>query len=326
MTDNDSERMTKSLTTLIAAQRILVVGDLMLDRYWSGSVTRISPEAPVPVVSVDSMTECVGGAGNVAANIRSIGAQCRLLSIVGDDASGRLLDGLLADSGVDRHLHIDMETRTTEKLRVVSLNQQLIRVDFEGTPSVSLTERVLDDYERLLTGVSVVVISDYGKGGLSNVPQIIRLAHQHAIPVVVDPKGVDFSDYRGATIVTPNTSEFVQSVGDCPTTEEFNKKAYSLIEKLSLQGLLVTRGPDGMTLFAEDGTFVNQSSNAKQVYDVSGAGDTVVAAIAVFLACGMSWSEILEYANTAAGIVVGKFGTATVTLPEIVGELERATA
>ena len=170
--------MTKSLTTLIAAQRILVVGDLMLDRYWSGSVTRISPEAPVPVVSVDSMTECVGGAGNVAANIRSIGAQCRLLSIVGDDASGRLLDGLLADSGVDRHLHIDMETRTTEKLRVVSLNQQLIRVDFEGTPSVSLTERVLDDYERLLTGVSVVVISDYGKGGLSNVPQIIRLAHQ----------------------------------------------------------------------------------------------------------------------------------------------------
>ena len=141
---------------------------------------------------------------------------------------------------------------------------------------------------------------------------------------MVDPKGADFSDYREATIVTPNTSEFVQSVGDCPTTEEFNKKAYSLIEKLSLQGLLVTRGPDGMTLFVEDGTLVSQSSNAKQVYDVSGAGDTVVAAIAVFLACGMDWSEILEYANTAAGIVVGKFGTATVTLPEIIYQMERA--
>jgi D-beta-D-heptose 7-phosphate kinase/D-beta-D-heptose 1-phosphate adenosyltransferase len=174
--------------------------------------------------------------------------------------------------------------------------------------------------------VSVVVVSDYGKGGLSNVPQIISLANQRAIPVVVDPKGTDFSDYREATIVTPNTSEFVQSVGDCPTTEEFNKKAYSLIEKLSLQGLLVTRGPDGMTLFVQDGTFVNQPSNAKQVYDVSGAGDTVVAAIAVFLGCGMSWSEILEYANIAAGIVVGKFGTATVTLPEIVRQLERVTA
>lgn len=239
--------MNESLKTLIASQRILVVGDIMLDRYWSGSVTRISPEAPVPVVSIDSMTECVGGAGNVAANIRSLGAQCRLLSIVGDDDSGRLLDDLLAASGVDMHLHIDMDNRTTEKLRVVSLNQQLIRVDFEGTPNISLTERVLVDYERLLTGVSVVVVSDYGKGGLSNIPQIISLAHQHSIPVVVDPKGTDYSDYRDATIVTPNSSEFVQSVGDCPTTEEFHKKAYSLIEKLSLQGLLVTRGPDGMT-------------------------------------------------------------------------------
>ena len=298
----------------------------MLDRYWSGSVTRISPEAPVPVVSVDSITECIGGAGNVAANIRSLGGQCRLLSIVGDDVSGRVLDGLLADSGIDRHLHIDMENRTTEKLRVVSLNQQLIRVDFEGTPNVSLTERVLDDYERLLTDVSVVVVSDYGKGGLSNIPQIIKLANQRAIPVVVDPKGTDFSDYREATIVTPNTSEFVQSVGDCPTTQEFNNKAHSLIATLSLQGLLVTRGPDGMTLFSKDGTFINQPSNAKQVYDVSGAGDTVVAAIAVFLACGMSWCEILEYANTAAGIVVGKFGTATVTLSEVIREIERATA
>ena len=168
--------MNESLTTLIDSHRILVVGDIMLDRYWSGSVTRISPEAPVPVVSVDSVTECVGGAGNVAANIRSIGAQCCLLSIVGDDASGRLLNSLLAESGVDRHLHIDTENRTTEKLRVVSQNQQLIRVDFEGAPSVSLTECVLDDYERLLAGVSVVVVSDYGKGGLSNVPQIVSLA------------------------------------------------------------------------------------------------------------------------------------------------------
>jgi len=317
--------MNKSLETLIASQRILVVGDLMLDRYWSGSVTRISPEAPVPIVAVDSVNECIGGAGNVAANIRSIGAQCCLLSIVGDDASGRLLDSLLADSGVDRHLHIDTENRTTEKLRVVSLNQQLIRVDFEGTPNVSLTERVLDDYERLLKGVSVVVVSDYGKGGLSNVPKIISLARKHTIPVVVDPKGTDFSDYRDATIVTPNTLEFIQSVGNCQSAEEFSKKAYSLIETLSLQGLLVTRGPKGMTLYAEDGTCINQSSKAKQVYDVSGAGDTVVAAIAVFLACGMGWREILGYANSAAGLVVGKFGTATVTLPEIIYQLERET-
>ncbi len=298
----------------------------MLDRYWSGPVTRISPEAPVPIVSVNSMTECIGGAGNVAANIRSLGAQCRLLSIIGDDPSGRILEDLLAESGVDRYLHIDSENRTTEKLRVVSLNQQLIRIDFEGTPNVSLSERVLEDYERLLKGVSVVVVSDYGKGGLSNIPLVIKLAHRHKIPVLIDPKGADFSDYRGATIVTPNTSEFVQSVGDCPTVEEFDKKAYSLIKSLSLHGLLVTRGPDGMTLFSEDGTSVNQSSSARQVYDVSGAGDTVVAAIAVFLACGMDWSEILEYANIAAGIVVGKFGTATVTLSEIIRQIERATS
>ena len=297
----------------------------MLDRYWSGPVTRISPEAPVPIVSVDSMTECIGGAGNVAANIRGIGAQCQLLSIIGDDSSGRLLDDLLANSGIDRYLHIDTENRTTEKLRLVSLNQQLIRVDFEGTPNVRMSELVLDDYERLLAEVSVVVVSDYGKGGLSNIPQIIRLAHQQRIPVVVDPKGADFSDYRDATIVTPNTSEFIQSVGDCSTPEEFNRKAYALIKNLSLQGLLVTRGPDGMTLFSKEGTSINQSSNAKQVYDVSGAGDTVVAAIAVFLACGMDWSKILEYANIAAGIVVGKFGTATVTLREIVEQIERET-
>ena len=317
--------MNNTLTTLIASQRILVIGDLMLDRYWSGPVTRISPEAPVPIVSVDSMTECIGGAGNVAANVRSLGAQCRLLSIIGDDSSGKLLDELLADSKVERHLHIDPENRTTEKLRVASLNQQLIRVDFEGTPSVRLSERVLDDYERLLTGISVVVVSDYGKGGLSNVPQVIRLANRHNIPVVVDPKGDDFSNYRDATIVTPNTSEFIHSVGGCSTTEDFNMKAHSMIKKLSLKGLLVTRGPDGMTLFSENGASVNQSSNAKQVYDVSGAGDTVVAAIAVFLACGLDWSEILEYANIAAGIVVGKFGTATVTLPEIIRQMERAT-
>ena len=149
---------------------------------------------------------------------------------------------------------------------------------------MSLTERVLDDYERLLAGVSVVVVSDYGKGGLRNVPQIVSLARKHAIPVVVDPKGTDFSGYRDATIVTPNISEFIQSVGDCQSTEEFNRIAYSLIEKLSLQGLLVTRGPEGMTLFAADGRCINQSSDAKQVYDVSGAGDTVVAAIAVYLA------------------------------------------
>ena len=325
MIDYDAESMNESLATLIASQRILVVGDIMLDRYWSGSVTRISPEAPVPVVSIDSVTDCIGGAGNVAANIRSIGAQCCLLSIVGDDPSGRLLDNLLTDADVDRHLHIDTENRTTEKLRVVSLNQQLIRVDFEGTSNVSLAERVLDDYERLLAGVSVVVVSDYGKGGLCNVPQIVSLARKRAIPVVVDPKGIDFSGYRDATIVTPNTSEFIQSVGVCQSTEEFNRKAYSLIEKLSLQGLLVTRGPEGMTLFAADGRCINQSSDAKQVYDVSGAGDTVVAALAVFLACGMGWSEILGYANTAAGLVVGKFGTATVTLPEIIDRLKRAT-
>ena len=198
-------------------------------------------------------------------------------------------------------------------------------MDFEGTSNVSLAERVLDDYERLLAGVSVVVVSDYGKGGLCNVPQIVSLARKRAIPVVVDPKGIDFSGYRDATIVTPNTSEFIQSVGVCQSTEEFNRKAYSLIEKLSLQGLLVTRGPEGMTLFAADGRCINQSSDAKQVYDVSGAGDTVVAAIAVFLACGMGWREILEYANTAAGLVVGKFGTATVTLPEIIDQLKRAT-
>ncbi|MBT7517831.1 MAG: D-glycero-beta-D-manno-heptose-7-phosphate kinase [Acidiferrobacteraceae bacterium] len=301
----------------IAGVRVLVVGDTMLDRYWTGTVDRISPEAPVPVVKVEQVQERAGGAGNVAANIASLGAGSQLLSFVGDDDAGRRVNSILELAGVDRHLHIDPSSRTTEKLRIVSRNQQLLRADFEDRPDSDLLARSVTDFRELLSGADAVVISDYGKGGLANVVEMIGAAKERGVPVVVDPKGGDFTRYFGATMVTPNRQEFESITGVPVDAPQFAQAAAELVESAGLEGLLVTLGPDGMVLFLANGEVIRQEARAREVYDVSGAGDTVVAVIAVAIGLKLDWTLGLELATRGASAVVGRFGTSVVSLSDL---------
>ena len=301
----------------IAGVRVLVVGDTMLDRYWTGTVDRISPEAPVPVVKVEQVQERAGGAGNVAANIASLGARTQLLSFVGDDDAGRRVNSILELAGVDRHLHIDPRSRTTEKLRIVSRNQQLLRADFEDRPDSNLLARSVTDFRELLNGADVVVISDYGKGGLANVVEMIGAAKERDVPVVVDPKGGDFTRYFGATMVTPNRQEFESITGVPASVPQFAQAAAELVERAGLEGLLVTLGSDGMVLFLANGEVIRQEAQAREVYDVSGAGDTVVAVIAVAIGLKLDWTLGLELATRGASAVVGRFGTSVVSLSDL---------
>ena len=301
----------------IAGVRVLVVGDTMLDRYWTGTVDRISPEAPVPVVKVEQVQERAGGAGNVAANIASLGAGSQLLSFVGDDDAGRRVNSILELAGVDRHLHIDPSSRTTEKLRIVSRNQQLLRADFEDRPDSDLLARRVTDFRELLSGADAVVISDYGKGGLANVAEMIGAAKERGVPVVVDPKGGDFTRYFGATMVTPNRQEFESITGVPVDAPQFAQAAAELVESAGLEGLLVTLGPDGMVLFLANGEVIRQEARAREVYDVSGAGDTVVAVIAVAIGLKLDWTLGLELATRGASAVVGRFGTSVVSLSDL---------
>jgi rfaE bifunctional protein kinase chain/domain len=303
--------------TIFSSIQILVVGDVMLDRYWMGSVHRISPEAPVPVVGIERTELRVGGAGNVAANVRGLGAICHLVSVIGDDESGRNLDQILSTHGVNRHLHIDAESRTTEKLRIISKNQQLLRADFENPPRREVVDRCLSDYEELLPQVNVVAISDYGKGSLQSIEEMIQQAKARGIPVIVDPKGSDFSRYRGATVVTPNESELQEVIGPWSSYTDMETKILELVRQFEIDGLLVTRGEAGMMFFRLEGEPVLEEARSLEVYDVSGAGDTVVAMVSVGIAAGFGWREILHLSNIAAGVVVRKLGTAVATLTEI---------
>lgn len=296
--------------------RLLVVGDVMLDRYWFGEVSRISPEAPVPVVKVERQEERLGGAANVARNIVSLGARCSLLSVVGPDEAGRCLQRLLEEGGIDSGLQVDEGIDTTVKLRVIGRQQQLLRIDFETTPSHEVLRAKLEDFQRRLRDCDVVVLSDYGKGGLTHIDEMIRLARAAGKPVLVDPKGDDFSKYAGATLITPNRGELQAVVGRWRSEAELEKKARGLRDELGLEALLVTRSEEGMSLFA-DGETLHESAVAREVFDVSGAGDTVIATLAVMLAAGASWDEAIHVANVAAGIVVGKLGTAVVTRQEL---------
>ena len=284
----------------------------MLDRYWIGDVTRVSPEAPVPVVNVLDIKECAGGAGNVAANVASLGPRCELLSFIGDDAAGRRLSELLASAGVDRHLHIDAKGRTTEKLRIVSRNQQLLRADFESRPTADLLAQSVADFRDISRGVNSIVISDYGKGGLTHIEEMIQIAKDRDIPVIVDPKGVDYSRYQGATLVTPNRDEFESATGVGTGDPAFVDTAHELVRSAKLCGLLVTRGEEGMTLFLSTGEVLHQDATARDVFDVSGAGDTVVAIIAVGVAAGLTWAECIKWATLGASAVVSRFGTSVV--------------
>jgi len=280
-------------------------------------VDRISPEAPVPVVKVEQVQERAGGAGNVAANIASLGAGSQLLSFVGDDDAGRRVNSILELAGVDRHLHIDPSSRTTEKLRIVSRNQQLLRADFEDRPDSDLLARSVTDFRELLSGADAVVISDYGKGGLANVAEMIGAAKERGVPVVVDPKGGDFTRYFGATMVTPNRQEFESITGVPVDAPQFAQAAAELVESAGLEGLLVTLGPDGMVLFLANGEVIRQEARAREVYDVSGAGDTVVAVIAVAIGLKLDWTLGLELATRGASAVVGRFGTSVVSLSDL---------
>ena len=301
----------------VARVRILVAGDAMLDRYWFGTVDRISPEAPVPIVRVDEIDERAGGAANVAMNVASLGAQCTFVGVVGHDEAGERLGMLLSGTSITPRLAVDRTGKTVTKLRMISQNQQLIRADFDDHPSEDALVRYMDLYESALDETDVVIMSDYGKGGLSHIEKMIAVANTHAKPVLVDPKGTDFARYANATIVTPNLSEFEAIAGKVRDDDDLKDKALALLRELNVHGILVTRGRKGMVLVEKEEQWFDFPAVAREVYDVSGAGDTVIAAFGVGYALALPLEMSVRLANTAAGVVVGKLGTATASLEEI---------
>ncbi|MFZ6723110.1 D-glycero-beta-D-manno-heptose-7-phosphate kinase [Undibacterium sp. Ji49W] len=298
------------------SKKILVAGDVMLDRYWFGEVNRISPEAPVPIVRVEKREERLGGAANVARNAVALGAQAALMGIVGDDDAGNSVENLLETSGIQAYLIRDPQISTIIKLRVIGRQQQLLRIDFEERPTELVLRDKLNRFNSLLAGFDVIVLSDYAKGSLVNVSAMIEAATAAGKLVLVDPKGSDFHRYAGASLLTPNKSELKQIIGDWSSEEELTTRAQQLRRDLRIQGLLLTRSEEGMTLFTEE-QITHVPAMAREVFDVSGAGDTVIATMAVMLANGVPMQDAVAIANRAGGIVVGKLGTATVTREEL---------
>jgi rfaE bifunctional protein kinase chain/domain len=300
----------------IAQARVLVVGDVMLDRYWYGAVDRISPEAPVPVVRVTREEERAGGAANVAYNAVSLGAQASLLTVVGDDDASHHLEELVAKTGIETHFGRDSDLKTTVKLRVIGRQQQLIRLDFENTPKNEILAGQTATFESILPTHNAVLFSDYGKGGLAHVIDMIARARTLGKPILIDPKGSDYTRYQNATVITPNRAEMQQVIGHWNDEADLRTKAHNLREQLHLDAVLLTRSEEGMTLFDADGE-LHVSAQAREVFDVTGAGDTVIATMAVMVGAGLSLREAMPLANRAGGIVVGKFGTATVSYEEL---------
>jgi rfaE bifunctional protein kinase chain/domain len=295
---------------------VLVVGDVMLDRYWYGNVERISPEAPVPVVRITREEERQGGAANVAYNVVSLGAKASLLSVVGDDEASRKLEALVAGTGIETHFGRDPDLKTTVKLRIIGRQQQLLRLDFENTPKTELLASQTASFARLLKEHQVVLFSDYGKGGLAHVSDMIAQARALGKPIFIDPKGSDFSRYREATVITPNRAELQQVIGPWLTEAELQDRCENLRQKLGLQAILLTRSEEGMTLFDAQGA-EHVSAQARDVFDVTGAGDTVIATLATAVAAGLSLRQALPLSNRAGGLVVGKFGTAALSYEEL---------
>jgi len=297
--------------------RVLVVGDVMLDRYWHGKASRISPEAPVPVVKVVNREDRPGGAGNVALNVAALGSAATLVGIIGKDDEGRELKSRLNAAGVYCDFLESDDKPTITKLRVISQHQQLIRLDFEQNFDEPEMETLLPKVSALIKGVQVMILSDYGKGALVNVPELINMAQANNIPVIADPKGTDFDKYRNATLLTPNLSEFEAVVGECNNEDELVNSGQKLLAELNLQALLITRGEHGMTLLRPDQAELHLPARAQEVFDVTGAGDTVISVLAAALAAGDSLAESTALANLAAGLVVGKLGTAAISGPEL---------
>jgi len=297
--------------------KVLVIGDLMLDRYWYGPTQRISPEAPVPVVKINQNEDRPGGAANVALNIASIGGEVTLAGITGVDDAAHALKTHMEAVNIDCHFHQQEEVPTITKLRVLSRNQQLIRLDFEESIEAIDKNAMTQELANIIPNYDVVLLSDYAKGTLSNVEGLIEVARQHNVKVLVDPKGSDFGKYTGASIITPNMSEFEEIVGHCPDEATIVQKGQKLLEELNLEAMLVTRSEQGMTLLRKDMEEFHLPTQAKEVYDVTGAGDTVIATLALAIAADADFPQASALANIAAGIVVGKLGTSTVSEAEL---------
>jgi len=300
----------------LAKSRVLVVGDAMLDRYWHGAVERISPEAPVPVVKVSREEERIGAAANVAYNVATLGAQASFLGVVGDDEPGHRLESLLRETGIAAHLKRDAGLKTTVKLRVIGRQQQLLRMDFENEPDHEVLALQSESFGELLPRQDAILFSDYGKGGLAHIPAMIAAARAAGKPVLIDPKGHDYRRYSGASVITPNRAELQDVVGRWTSEDDLRTRAQNLRESLNLGALLVTRSEEGMTLFDAQGE-LHVKAQAREVFDVTGAGDTVIATLATMVAAGLSLRDAMPIANRAGGIVVGKFGTATVSYEEL---------
>ncbi len=307
----------------LAAANVLVVGDLMLDRYWHGDTSRISPEAPVPVVLVGKSEERAGGAGNVALNISALGAKASLLGFTGDDEQCAALEKLLTPVGIDCFFDKLTGAATITKLRVLSRHQQLIRLDFEDGFETQKADNLLKSFQSQLSNVGAVILSDYGKGTLRQVQEFIQFARKAGKIVLVDPKGSDFEKYRGATLITPNMHEFEGVVGRCENDEDIVEKGQGLMTSLDLQALLITRSERGMTLLQKDLPAIHLPTRAKEVFDVTGAGDTVISVLAAALAAGESVADATALSNLAAGVVVSKLGTATVSMDELRREIRK---
>jgi rfaE bifunctional protein kinase chain/domain len=300
----------------ISQARVLVVGDVMLDRYWYGSVDRISPEAPVPVVRITREEERNGGAANVAYNVVTLGAQSSLLTVVGEDEASHKLEALVMGTGIRTHFGRDAELKTTVKLRIIGRQQQLLRLDFENTPKTEVLASQTATFANLLPEHDAVLFSDYGKGGLAHVSDMIEGARAAGKPILIDPKGTDYSRYKNASVITPNRAELQQVIGQWTDEADLQTKCQNLREQLGLIAVLLTRSEEGMTLFDAQGQ-LTVSAQAREVFDVTGAGDTVIATMAAMVAAGMSLRDALPLANRAGGLVVGKFGTATVSYEEL---------
>jgi D-beta-D-heptose 7-phosphate kinase/D-beta-D-heptose 1-phosphate adenosyltransferase len=297
--------------------RALVIGDVMLDRYWSGATSRISPEAPVPIIEVGEIEERAGGAGNVALNVAALGAGATVLGLTGDDEAAASLETLLSGRGVQCRFIRVPGYATITKLRVISRHQQLIRLDFENGFADADTDALMDAYLRALPKANVVILSDYGKGALCDVAALIEQARAAGKPVLVDPKGADFSRYYGATAITPNQTEFEAVVGNCATGEDLRAKGRALLTQLGLKALLITRSEKGMLLLCAGCKPLNFPTHARDVFDVTGAGDTVIGVLSAALAAGLNFSAATGLANFAAGVVIGKLGTAAVSAREL---------
>ena len=301
---------------MLSRARVLVVGDVMLDRYWYGSVDRISPEAPVPVVRITREEERSGGAANVAFNVVSLGARSSLLTVVGDDEASHKLEALVLGTGIDAYFGRDNDLKTTVKLRVIGRQQQLLRLDFENIPKHEVLASQSTAFAELLPEHDTVLFSDYGKGGLAHVADMIAKARAAGKPILIDPKGTDYSRYKNASVITPNRVELGQVIGPWLDESDLQIKCHNLRRQLGLDAVVLTRSEEGMTLFDSEGQ-LHIDAQTREVFDVTGAGDTVIATMATLLAAGLSLRQALPLANRAGGLVVGKFGTASVSYEEL---------